>query len=271
MSSPDLVKERLRARLAALKSKDQKKEKRTWSPKDGSMIRALRYTHNADPENEPFAQAWFHYNFPGVKFGIYCPKANQKSDECPACDFATKLLAKTAVSRNKEDYKFAKRVEAQRKTLVPVIDRADTEMKPKLWVINTTIESKLINWLIDVDTDSYLDPINGYDMKVAIVEKQKFKMPDVELGRKQSKLADDEVAKVILSTIPKVEEAFELMSFEKIKSTIEDGMRATAKVATGEEADHEIIKGGGNSEEKLEESSDDELKEAFRSAREPLE
>jgi hypothetical protein len=271
MSNQDLIKERLRAKLEALTSpKYQKKEKRTWSPKEASTVRAIRYPHNTDPESEPFAQAWFHYNFPGVRFGIYCPKFNQKADKCPACEFVEKLKT----TRQKEDYKFAMRLSAQRKTLVPVVDRADPEAKPKLWTINSTVEAKLIKWLLDVDTEMYLDPVNGYDIKITLVEKNKFKMPDVDLARRESRVGDDDTTKRVLSSVPKVEDAYEVMSYEKIKTTIEDAMKAESNKSTAnavKEDDNEIIKGGGSSEETLEVSSDAELQEAFRSAREPLE
>jgi hypothetical protein len=78
--------EAMRAKLNASKNGNKPKENNTkWRPSEGDQT--IRILPTAD--GDPFKEFHFHYNV-GKNPGIMCPKRNHGED-CPICDFASKL------------------------------------------------------------------------------------------------------------------------------------------------------------------------------------
>ena len=77
----DLAK--MRAKLEAVKNRGGKAG--FWKPPEGESTIRIIPTKDGDP----FKDFHFHYNV-GKSSGFLCPKRNY-GDDCPVCEFATKL------------------------------------------------------------------------------------------------------------------------------------------------------------------------------------
>ena len=76
---------KMKERMDSLKNNGGCKNKDFWRPQDGEQT--IRIVPTAD--GDPFKDFHFHYNV-GANSGFLCPKRNF-GDECPVCNFATKL------------------------------------------------------------------------------------------------------------------------------------------------------------------------------------
>lgn len=84
------IKERLEAQSnkGSSRKKDDTKKLSIFfkADKPGKIVyRCVAYPHSKDPESEPFAERYYHWNIPG-NYAIYCPEKND-GQKCALCDF----------------------------------------------------------------------------------------------------------------------------------------------------------------------------------------
>ena len=216
-----------------------------------STIRLYSYPHQ-DPE-EPFIECWFHYGVGPVP--IICPKKTAQKD-CPVCQFCYTKLTK---SKDTEDQKLYKKIRVTQRFYAPVVDRADAELKPKLWSFSKTVYKTLLEHLIDPDYKHYLDPMKGFDVNVTSEKKKDMLYPTTSIRFKPKEVplaASDKEMKRILEQTPKASDLFKLLSIDEIKQKMNE-----AWASNGDQKDEPEV-----ASNYLEPNEDLDVESAFKSA-----
>jgi hypothetical protein len=148
----------IRARLATLNRRGNVKNPDVWKPNDEHDVRVLRNPHNEDPLEE----ITFHYNV-GDARELLCPK--QFGDDCVICDFADQLKSfKDEKGKDKKksdkdaEWEIFKKIQAQTKVYVPVIERIKDEKKvitghsePAWWGLTSNQSQQALAVCADAD------------------------------------------------------------------------------------------------------------------------
>jgi hypothetical protein len=244
----------LRARLANL-NKRTTKNPNIWKPSDEHDVRLLRNPHNDDPIEE----VTFHYNV-GDAREILCPK--QFAEECVICDFADQLKAFRDVNGREKpkkdkdaDWEVFKRIQAQTKVYVPMIERLDggKGMSAPAWWGLTKNQSEQVlriatdpEWLADCDIDptddqkaidAIFSPSKAYDFHVSFKKpgekenKKSFTIVEITPKRKPSALTGER-AKVteLIAQIRPIREVFPKVPVAEIELTLKKFVGGGMKV-----------------------------------------
>jgi hypothetical protein len=142
----------LKARLSTLNRKTQKQND-IWKPKDEHDVRLLP----APKGEDPFVERAFHWNI-GDAVSILCPKVNF-GEECAICDYADFMKSWKDEKGNdkpekirKADFEVFKKVQAQNKVFVRVVERtAEGISEPKWWGLTQNQATQILDVCTDAD------------------------------------------------------------------------------------------------------------------------
>ena len=187
---------KLRSRLASAQKKGGEGGQ-WWKPEKGDQTVRIVPTKDGDP----FKDYWFHYNV-GKNPGFLCPKKNYNED-CPVCDFATKLWREgTEDSTN-----MAKKLFARQRFFTPVMVRGQEDKKVRAWGFGKTVYETLIKLCLNPEYGDITDLETGTDLDLNYETPPGANFPKTTLQpkRKSSKLCKDlskEECEALLDSVP---------------------------------------------------------------------
>jgi hypothetical protein len=211
--------EAMRAKLNASKNGNKPKENNTkWRPSEGDQT--IRILPTAD--GDPFKEFHFHYNV-GKNPGIMCPKRNHGED-CPICDFASKLW-KDGVENDNATLKSEAKKLFVRKRYYSV--RGKETEGVKIWSYGKTAYETLLGYVLDPDYGDITDPETGTDIVLNYdVPGTPGSFPKTTLKprRRPSVLCDDAVTDCneLLESIPDIGGLFDRKTTSDVQALLDD-------------------------------------------------
>jgi hypothetical protein len=200
-----------------------------WKPQDGESN--IRIVPTAD--GDPFKEKWFHYNV--AQGGFMCPKKNF-GEECPVCNFATKLWNEGT----EDSKKMAKGLFAKQRFFSPVLVRGEEAEGVRVWGYGKQAYEKLLTIVLDPDYGDITDPEEGNDLKIMYGKPAGASFPrtDIRPRPRKTVLCDDAVGgdercAELLETIPNFETLFERKQPEQVQALLDaylDGDNTTEQV-----------------------------------------
>lgn len=209
---------KMKAKLQELESGGKSKSDNVWwRPQEGDQEIRLIPTEDGDP----FKVFHFHYNLgEGARGGILCPK-RQFGDNCPVCDFASKLWQEGT----EESKKMAKSLFVRQRFFSPVVIRGEEEKGARIWGYGKTIYETLLGLVLNPDYGDITDIDSGVDFTLNYtLPKTKGAFPQTNLvpKRKSSALASSKTkVKEILETVPVIDTLFQRKSPADVKNILE--------------------------------------------------
>ena len=212
----DLAK--MRAKLQESETGGKKKTDNVfWKPSEGDQEIRIVPTEDGDP----FKVYHFHYNLgDGARGGVLCPK-RQFGDECPICEFASKLWQEGT----DESKKMAKNLFVRQRFFSPVIVRGEEDSGVRIWGYGKTAYEELLGYVLNPDYGDITEIATGIDFTLSYtLPKAKGAFPQTKLvpKRKSSPLASSkEDIKTILEGIPEIESLFARKSPSDVQAILE--------------------------------------------------
>jgi len=210
--------EKMKAKLQDLESGGKSKRDNVfWKPTEGDQ--EIRFVPTED--GDPFKVFHFHYNLgEGARGGVLCPK-RQFGDECPICDFASKLWQEGT----DDSKKMAKSLFVRQRFFSPVIVRGEEEAGIRVYGYGKTIYETLLGLVLNPDYGDVTDVDNGVDFALTyILPKSKGAFPQTNLvpKRKSSPLAKTKGAiKDYLEAVPNIDSLFQRKDPSEVKAILE--------------------------------------------------
>tara|TARA_Y100000034_G_scaffold130310_1_gene188382 strand:+ start:1112 stop:1843 length:732 start_codon:yes stop_codon:yes gene_type:complete len=209
---------KMKAKLQDLESGGKSKQDQVWwRPQEGDQDIRIVPTEDGDP----FKVYHFHYNLgEGARGGVLCPK-RQFGENCPICDFASKLWQEGT----DDSKKMAKSLFVRQRFFSPVIDRDNEEAGVRIWGYGKTIYETLLGLVLNPDYGDITDVDNGVDFTLTYtLPKSKGAFPQTNLvpKRKSSSLAKNKGAiKEMLESVPEISTLFQRKSTSDVKAILE--------------------------------------------------
>jgi len=201
-----------------------KKSDFIWKPEKGqSIIRIVPYKFNKD---NPFIELFFHYNINNKSY--LSPISFGRPD--PIVEFAEKLKR----TGDKEDWKAGKNMEPKLRTFAPVIIRGKENEGVKFWGFGKTVYQDILGYIADPDYGDITDPINGRDIVLDVMQENGKTYPTttIRIKPKESKISDDpQTIKDILQNQKDITELYEEMTYQQLKSVLENWLNPSAEKA----------------------------------------
>ena len=220
---------KLRARLANAQTKGGGGGGQWFKPEKGDQTIRVVPT----PDNDPFKDYWFHYNV-GKNRGFLCPKKNF-GEECPICDFATKLWQEGT----EDSKKMAKDLFARQRFFAPVLVRGKEETKVLAWGFGKTVYETLIKLCLNPEYGDITDPDTGTDLDLTyeVPGGASFPKTTLQPKRKASKLCADLTKKecaALLETVPNFDELNERKTSEQVQTLLNEWLSEEPAPSDGE-------------------------------------
>ena len=209
---------KMRAKLQESESGGKAKSDNVfWKPQEGDQEIRIVPTEDGDP----FKVYHFHYNLgDGARGGVLCPK-RQFGENCPICDFASKLWQEGT----DDSKKMAKSLFVRQRFFSPVLVRGDEESSVRIWGYGKTIYETLLGLVLNPDYGDITDVDSGVDFTLTYtLPKTKGAFPQTNLvpKRKSSALAKTKSAtKELLENIPDINTLFQRKSPADVKAILE--------------------------------------------------
>lgn len=208
--------DKMRSKLSSLSGKSESK-KQFWKPNDGENN--VRIVPTAD--GDPFKEKWFHYNV--AQGGFMCPKRNF-GDDCPVCNFASKLWNEGT----EDSKKMAKDLFAKQRFFSPVLVRGEESEGVRVWGYGKMAYEKLLTIVLDPDYGDITDPDDGNDLKIMYGKPPGASFPrtDIRPRPRKTVLCDDAVGgeercAELLETVPNFDQLFERKSTEEVAGLLD--------------------------------------------------
>ncbi len=209
---------KMKSKLQDLESGGKSKQDNVWwRPQEGDQDIRIVPTEDGDP----FKVYHFHYNLgEGARGGVLCPK-RQFGENCPICDFASKLWQEGT----DDSKKMAKSLFVRQRFFSPVIDRDNEEAGVRIWGYGKTIYETLLGLVLNPDYGDITDVDNGVDFTLTYtLPKTKGAFPQTNLvpKRKSSALAKNKsTIKERLESVPEISTLFQRKSPSDVKAILE--------------------------------------------------
>ena len=209
---------KMKAKLQELESGGrQKSDNVFWKPQEGDQDIRIVPTEDGDP----FKVFHFHYNLgEAARGGVLCPK-RQFGDNCPVCDFASKLWQEGT----DDSKRMAKSLFVRQRFFSPVIVRGEEEQGVKIWGYGKTIYETLLGLVLNPDYGDITDVDQGVDFTLTYtLPKTKGAFPQTNLvpKRKSSALAATKSGiKEFINNVPDVNALFARKSPAEVKAILE--------------------------------------------------
>ena len=209
---------KMKAKLQELESGGrQKSDNVFWKPQEGDQDIRLVPTEDGDP----YKVFHFHYNLgEAARGGVLCPK-RQFGDNCPVCDFASKLWQEGT----DDSKRMAKSLFVRQRFFSPVIVRGEEEQGVKIWGYGKTIYETLLGLVLNPDYGDITDVDQGVDFTLTYtLPKTKGAFPQTNLvpKRKSSALAATKTGiKEFINNVPDINTLFTRKSPAEVKAILE--------------------------------------------------
>ena len=218
--------DRMRAKLNNVTGKGDGNRTDFWKPQDGENNIRIVPTSDGDPFKEKF----FHYNV--THGGFLCPKKNF-GDECPVCDFATKLWNEGT----EDSKKMAKGLFAKQRFFSPVLVRGEEEQGVKVWGYGKMAYEKLLTIVLDPDYGDITDRDSGTDIVLNYTvpgTPGSFPKTQLKPRRRPSALCDDAVddCDELLSSVPDISGIFTRHTSEEVQAMLDEFLSSDSSSET---------------------------------------
>tara|TARA_Y100000310_G_scaffold100043_1_gene97896 strand:+ start:300 stop:1067 length:768 start_codon:yes stop_codon:yes gene_type:complete len=238
----DKIKERL-------DSLNYQGNKDTWKPRDPSE-NDIRIAPT--PDGDPFKDLYFHYNL--TRAGILCPKRNF-GDDCPICEFASKMWQESQDTGNKELEKLAKNMFVRQRFFSPVIVRGEEDRGVRIWGYGKKVYEKLLSLVLNPDYGDITDMDEGTDLTINYGKKAGENFPNTEIvpRRKASAFCsdmDDTDCANMLENIPDVYGLYEQRSTDEVQAMLDEFL-SDDESAESNSTETELGGAGGSTEDKV--------------------
>ena len=217
--------EKMKAKLQELESGGKsKKDNAFWKPSEGDQEVRIVPTEDGDP----FKVFHFHYNLgEGARGGVLCPK-RQFGDNCPICEFGSKLWQEGT----DDSKKMAKSLFVRQRFFSPVIVRGEEDLGIRAWGYGKTIYEVLLGLVLNPDYGDITHVDEGVDFTLTYtLPKTKGAFPQTNLvpKRKSSALAKTKGAiKELLESVPDIDSLFQRKDPAEVKAILESFLSPSA-------------------------------------------
>jgi hypothetical protein len=203
----------LRKKLGQL-SGNNSKRRVFWRPEEGKEY-AIRIISFPDNDGNPFKERYFYYNI-GNNPGLLSPYQFGKPDPIQ------ELINKLRDEGSKESYELAKKLYPKMRSYAAVVVRGQESEGVKLWAFGKTVYQNLLNVMLDPDYGDITDIKEGHDVKVICTKApgMKWATTDVRPRPKSTPLGSKDDVKQWVSSIPNIDDFFQLESYEKLENII---------------------------------------------------
>ena len=218
--------EAMRAKLEASKHGNKSKSNDTkWKPEQGDQTIRILPTKDGDP----FKEYHFHYNV-GKNPGIMCPKKNY-NEECPICDFASKLWKEGVENNDDVAKREAKKLFVRKRYYSPILVRGQESSGVKVWAYGKQAYETLLGYVLDPDYGDITDPESGTDIVLNYDipgTPGSFPKTTLKPRRRPSVLCDDDIAdcETLLSSIPDIGSLFERKTTADVQALLNEALSA---------------------------------------------
>lgn len=210
--------EAIRRRVAELSGNRRNSSVQLWKPDVGEYkIRGLPW--KSTPDGIPFIERRFYYI--GNNSGIVAPSQFGKPD--PINDLIRKLYS----SGSPDDRALAKKLQSKMRAYMPIIVRGQEDKGVQVWSFGKMVYQSLLGLFTDEDCGDFLDPLEGFDLKVTLamspkkVDGRSFMDTTVKNRPKSSMLSEDsEQAKKWLDSVPNIDDMYKLKSAAEIEEIL---------------------------------------------------
>jgi len=208
---------RIKDRLDQLKGKN-KDNKHFWRPTIGSET-TIRIVPTAD--GDPFKDFYFHYNVGKDTPGFLCPKRNF-GDDCPVCEFATKLYREGDEASMKE----AKNLFTRQRFFTPVLVRGEESEGVRVWGFGKTAYETLLKLVLNPEYGDITDVEAGTDLVIGYDKPTGASFPQTKITpRRRSSVLCDEMDPAtcakLLENIPDFNGLFDRRSTEEVTAILD--------------------------------------------------
>lgn len=216
--------EAMRAKLDASKNGNSTKQQDTkWKPEQGDQTIRILPTKDGDP----FKEYHFHYNV-GKNPGILCPKKNF-NEECPICDFASKLWKEGVENNDEVAKREAKKLFVRKRYYSPILVRGQESEGVKIWAYGKQAYETLLGYVLDPDYGDITDAEAGTDIVLNYdVPGTPGSFPKTTLKprRRPSVLCDDDVAdcEALLNSVPDIGALFERKTTADVQAILNEAL-----------------------------------------------
>jgi len=223
--------EKIKARLDKLNSDGG--DTRRWKPTldKTSLIRLVPPT-----SDEPLEDLHFHYL---DNRGYLCPKRNFNED-CPVCDFASKLWRE---GKDKDDDSIknaAKQLFVRQRFFANVIDREEENPSVKIWAFSRGVYETILKMFLDEDYGDITDLKNGHDLKVEYTKPGGKRYPETTVTPRPQKTPflpgkSSKEIKELLSASPVLMDLYERVSSNDMKRVLDEYLSDDESAESGSE------------------------------------
>ena len=213
--------EAMRAKLNASKNGGRATNNTKWRPTQGDQT--IRILPTAD--GDPFKEFHFHYNV-GKNPGILCPKKNH-GEECPICEFASKLWREGVEGDDATLKNEAKKLFVRKRYYSPIIVRGKEAEGVKVWSYGKQAYEGILGYVLDpdygdiTDADTGTDIVLNYDIPGT---PGSFPKTTLKPRRRPSVLCDDAISdcEALLDSVPEIGGLFERKTADEIQALLDD-------------------------------------------------
>lgn len=255
----------IRKRVQELSGQHRNSSVQLWKPEAGEFkVRGLPW--KSTPDGMPFIERRFYYI--GNNPGIVAPSQFGKPD--PINDLLRKLYS----TGKPEDRLLAKKLQPKMRAYMPVIVRGQEEKGVQVWSFGKLVYQRLLGFFTDEEVGDFLDPLQGFDLKVTLapspkkVDGRSFLDTSIDAARRPSKLSEDaELAKKWLDGVPNIDDMYKQKTEKEIEQILNTWL---AGGASGDDAGSD--EGSGRGSEKPQDALDqlvNEVKAEVKPAAKP--
>jgi hypothetical protein len=206
--------EAIRRKLGELSGKNGKQG---WKPEEGKeyTVRLMAFPRN---DGQPFIDRHYYYGI-GNSPGILAPFQFGKPD--PIKELRSKLYDEGSTA-SKE---IAKTVAPKMRTFAPVIVRGEEDKGVRIWSFGKMVYQDILNLMLDEDYGDITDPLEGRDIRVSVSKLPGKQFADTKISPRakvEPLSRDRDQAKKWLDTIPEVDTAANLKSYDEIEKLVND-------------------------------------------------
>jgi hypothetical protein len=208
--------EAIRRKVQQLQGNRSSSNVQFWKVDPGEYsVRAVPWPASMLKDGQPFVERYFYYI--GENRGILSPEQFGKED--PIAELRMKLYK----TNDPADREIAKKLRSKMRCYLAVIERGKEDEGIKIWSFGKLVYQRLLGFFLDEEIGDWMDPKEGFDLKVKITKKADSQWRDtvVDPARRQSALAksDDDIAK-LCSSVPSIDDVYKQKSTEEIESVL---------------------------------------------------
>jgi hypothetical protein len=205
----------IRRKLGELSGKNNKRDQQ-WKPEEGKeyTVRLISFSNN---DGLPFKDRYYYWNI--GKAGILSPHQFGKPD--PIRELRNKLYEE-GTETSKE---IAKKLSPKLRIFAPVIVRGEEDKGVRIWSFGKMVYQSLLELITNEDYGDITDPVEGRDIKVQMIKLPGKQYADTKVTARvktEPLSRDPNLAKKWLDSIPTVDEASDLKSYEEIEKVVND-------------------------------------------------